>query len=122
MAWKSKKEEEKPKKGPPPKGCDFCRGKGSFSESLVEHIGEHRRVTDYGCRCTCALGADMFRGLPTLDGFRRMHTGEVLIEPTPRERAGKMPMTLDECEAESVRMLALLAKAPAWQLGERVPT
>lgn len=117
-----KNAEEPKKRGPPPEGCGDCRGTGSFAVSVVQEVEGHRRETGYACRCTCAKGADLFRGLPTLDQLHRMYTGQVMIEPTPNERAGKLPMTIDQCEAESVRMLALLAKAPKWQLGERVPT
>ena len=116
-----KAEELKPR-GAPPTGCGSCRGTGSFTATVAHMVEGHRIATDYACRCTCAKGADIFRGLPTLDQLHKMFTGEVLIEPTPRERAGLIPMTIDECIAESARMQAMLIRAPEWKLGDRMPT
>ena len=115
-----KKQEESKKRGPPPKGCESCRGTGAFAVSLVERVGGHRRVTDYACRCTCARGADLFRALPTLDDFQRQQTGEVLIEPTPHERAGLPPLTVDDAAEAEAEMQAVLAANPDWEIGKAI--
>lgn len=117
---KAERDTEKPKRGPPPKGCESCRGTGAFAVALVEHVGGHRRVTDYACRCTCARGTDLFRALPTLDDFQRRQTGEVLIEPTPNERAGLPPLTLDDAADAEAEMQAVLAANPDWEIGKAI--
>lgn len=115
-----KKRDEPKRRGPPPKGCDSCRGNGSFAAAVVEYIGERRVVTDYSCRCTCAKGADLFRALPTLDQLQRMHTGEVVIEPSPNERAGLPPMPIEDSLVVNAQLSAKLAANPGWTLGDAI--
>ena len=118
--YSRKKKEEPKRRGPPSAGCESCRGNGSYAAALVEHIGERRVVTDYAARCTCAKGADLFRGLPTLDQLQRMHTGEVVIEPSPNERAGRPPMAIEDSEAVTAQLAATLAANPGWTLGDAI--
>jgi len=115
-----KKAEEPKKRGPPPMGCDDCRGTGSFAVSVVQEVEGHRRETGYACRCTCPKGADMFRALPTLDQLHKMYTGQVLISPTPNERAGLPPTTLEDSLAVTAQLSAKLAANPGWSLGDAI--
>lgn len=115
-----KKKDEPKKRGPPPVGCESCRGTGSFAAAVVEYIGERRVVTDYSARCTCAKGADLFRALPTLDQLQKMHTGEVVIEPSPNERAGLPPLPIEDAMVVAADLSSILAQHPEWKLGEAI--
>lgn len=128
--------DDQPKKpqGPPPAGCAHCRGGPQSGGAVTVAVVEYgppplraRTVTEYACRCSCARGAALYSSLQLVDDFvRRMvarkPAAEVLFDPTPRELAGRAPMTLEETEAESGRLSAILAHNPGWKLGDRVAT
>ena len=115
-----RKKKEGRKRGPPPVGCESCRGTGAYAAMVVDYVGGHRVTTDYSCRCTCARGADIFRALPTLDQLQKMHTGEVVIEPSPNERAGKPPMPIEDATVVAADLSSILAQNPEWKLGDAI--